>query len=79
VFVVARTIGAIPLDLNVGVGLKNSLYAVKHAMVEEIFVNVCIKLYPLIVILLKISRGIMNMAGPGIHIGHINLIRGPEI
>jgi hypothetical protein len=79
VFVVARTTGAMPLDLDVRVGLENGLCAVKHAMVEEILVNVCIELCPLVVILLKMSRGIMNMAGPGIHVGHIDLVRGPEI
>jgi hypothetical protein len=79
VFVVARTTGAMPLDLDVGVGLENSLCAVKHAMVEEILVKVCIELCPLVVILLKMSRGIMNMAGPCIHVGHIDLVRGPEV
>jgi hypothetical protein len=55
VFVVARTTGAMPLDLDVGVGLENSLCAVKHAMVEEILINVCIELCPLVAILLKMS------------------------
>lgn len=75
-FVVTSTARA--MLLNVGVGLENGLRALKHAIAKEILIDVCIELCTLVVILLRMSQGIMKMAGHGLHVGHVDVVRDPE-
>lgn len=51
-FVVAITARAVPLNPDVGIGLENGLSTMKHAIVKEILVNVCIELCLFVVIFL---------------------------
>lgn len=87
---VATTAGAMLLDLDLGVGVENGARAVKHAIAEEILVDVRVQQGP-VVIYLKLSwsglrrncavihhghRGITNRTVHGVHVGHIGVVHG---